>query len=150
MTSHPQQSVSLLVALDFSAVAEAQLDVVREIATPQHVIHLLHVAEPDPSFIGMEAGPDEVRSQVAREFRQEHQRLGEMAALLRDAGHEVHPLLVQGPTIQTILAEAERVGAAMIVVGSHGHGKLFDLVVGSVSAGVIRKATVPVLVVPSR
>ncbi len=149
MTPHTT-GASLLVALDFSAVADAQLDMVKRFATPGSVIHLLHVAEPDPSFIGMEAGPDEVRDQMAREFRQEHQRLAKMAALLRDAGHVVHPLLVQGPTIQTILAEADRVGAGMIVVGSHGHGNLFDLVVGSVSAGVIRKATVPVLVVPSR
>lgn len=141
---------SLLVALDFSAVADAQLDVVTRFATPDNVIHLLHVAEPDPSFIGMEAGPGEVRDQVAREFRREHEQLQAMAAPLRTAGHEVHPLLVQGPTIQTILAETERVGAGMIIVGSHGRGKLFDLVVGSVSAGVIRKATVPVLVVPSR
>jgi nucleotide-binding universal stress UspA family protein len=35
-------------------------------------------------------------------------------------------------------------------MGSHGRGKLFDLVVGSVSAGVIRKSPVPVLVVPAR
>lgn len=149
MTPHTT-GASLLVALDFSAVADAQLDVVKRFATPGSVIHLLHVAEPDPSFIGMEAGPDEVRDQVAREFRREYEQLQAMAAVLRTAGHEVHPLLVQGPTIQTILAEADRVGAGMIVVGSHGHGKLFDLVVGSVSAGVIRKATVPVLVVPSR
>ncbi len=149
MTPHTT-GASLLVALDFSAVADAQIDVVRRFATPGSVIHLLHVAEPDPSFIGMEAGPDEVRDQVAREFRREHEQLQAMAAILRTPGHEVHPLLVQGPTIQTILAEAERVGAGMIIVGSHGRGKLFDLVVGSVSAGVIRKATVPVLVVPSR
>ena len=145
-----REDPSLLVALDFSAVAGAQLDVVRKMATPRHVIHLLHVAEPDPSFIGMEAGPAEVRDQVAREFRQERKQLHAMAEALREAGLEVRLLLVQGPTIQTILAEAERGGAGMIVVGSHGHGKLFDLVVGSVSAGVIRQATVPVLVVPSR
>ena len=43
--------------------------------------------------------------------------------------------------------QAEKLEAEVIVVGSHGRGKLFDLVVGSVSAGVIRKAQVPVLVV---
>ncbi len=150
MILRPTEHPSLLVALDFSAVAKAQLDVLERFATTGSIIHLLHVAEPDPSFIGMEAGPDEVRDQVAREFRREHEQLQAMAALLRTAGHEVHPLLVQGPTTETILAEADRVGAGMIVVGSHGHGKLFALVVGSVSAGVIRKATVPVLVVPSR
>jgi nucleotide-binding universal stress UspA family protein len=142
--------VSLLVALDFSAVSDGQLEIVSRLARPNREVYLLHVAEPDPSFIGMEAGPDEVRDQVAREFHQEHEKLQAMAARLRATGHEVTALLVQGPTVQTILKEADKVGAEVIVVGSHGRGKLFDLVVGSVSAGVIRKAKVPVLVVPSR
>ncbi len=142
--------MSLLVALDFSSVSDAQLEIVSRLARPNRDVYLLHVAEPDPSFIGMEAGPVEVRDQVAREFQQEHEKLHAMADRLRDAGYEVTALLVQGPTVQTILKEAEKVGAEVIVVGSHGRGKLFDLVVGSVSAGVIRKAKVPVLVVPSR
>jgi nucleotide-binding universal stress UspA family protein len=57
---------------------------------------------------------------------------------------------VSGPTVQTILEQAEKLDADVIVMGSHGRGKLFDLVVGSVSAGVIRKSPVPVLVVPAR
>jgi nucleotide-binding universal stress UspA family protein len=35
------------------------------------------------------------------------------------------------------------------VVGSHGHGAAYDLLVGSISAGIIRKAEVPVVVVPA-
>lgn len=142
--------MSLLVALDFSNVANDQLDIVARLAKPNREIYLLHVAEPDPSFIGYEAGPDEVRHDVAVEFKREHEELHGLADRLRDQGHEVTALMVQGPTIQTILDQAEKLDAEVIVVGSHGRGKLFDLVVGSVSAGVIRKAKVPVLVVPSR
>ena len=142
--------MSLLVALDFSSVSDDQLQIVGRLAAPNREIYLLHVAEPNPDFIGFEAGPEEVRDQVAKEFHQEHEQIQSMAVRLRDAGHEVSALLVQGPTIETILKEAEKVGAEVIVVGSHGRGKLFDLVVGSVSAGVIRKSPVPVLVVPAR
>jgi nucleotide-binding universal stress UspA family protein len=142
--------VSLLVALDFSAVTDDQLEIVQRLAAPNREIYLLHVAEPDPDFVGFEAGPEEVRDQVAKEFHQEHEQIQSLAGRLRDSGHEVTALLVQGPTIETILREADKVGAEVIVVGSHGRGKLFDLVVGSVSAGVIRKSKVPVLVVPSR
>jgi len=142
--------VSLLVALDFSAVAEDQLEIVNRLAKPGREIYLLHVAEPDPSFVGYEAGPDEVRHDVAVEFKREHDELHGFADRLREQGHEVTALMVQGPTIQTILEQAEKLEAEVIVVGSHGHGKLFDVVVGSVSAGVIRKAKVPVLVVPTR
>lgn len=142
--------MSLLVALDFSAVAEDQLEIVSRLARPNREIYLLHVAEPDPSFVGYEAGPDEVRHDVAVEFKREHDELHTMADRLREQGHEVTALMIQGPTIQTILEQADKLEAEVIVVGSHGRGKLFDLVVGSVSAGVIRKSPVPVLVVPTR
>jgi nucleotide-binding universal stress UspA family protein len=38
--------------------------------------------------------------------------------------------------------------AGLVVVGSHGHGALYNLLVGSVAEGVIRHSTVPVVVVP--
>ena len=34
-------------------------------------------------------------------------------------------------------------------MGSHGHGAIYELLVGSVTEGVLRKARCPVLVVPS-
>ncbi|MDP2470958.1 MAG: universal stress protein [Candidatus Palauibacterales bacterium] len=142
--------MSLLVAVDFSDVSDAQMEIVGRLARPNRAIYLLHVAEPDPSFIGYEAGPDEVRHEVAVEFKREHDQLQALAGRLREAGHRVTALMVQGPTVATILEQADRVEAEVIVVGSHGRGKLFDVMVGSVSAGVIRKAKVPVLVVPSR
>ena len=142
--------MSLLVAVDFSAVADDQLEIVGRLARPNRDIYLLHVAEPDPSFVGYEAGPDEVRHDVAVEFKREHDELHALADRLREQGHEVTALMIQGPTVKTILEQAEKLEAEVIVVGSHGRGKLFDVVVGSVSAGVIRKAKVPVLVVPTR
>ncbi len=142
--------MSLLVAVDFSSVSDSQLEIVGRLARPNREIFLLHVAEPDPTFVGMEAGPEEVRHQVAVEFKREHDQIHALADRLREQGHEVNALLVQGPTVQTILEQAEKLEAEVIVVGSHGHGKLFDVVVGSVSAGVIRKSMVPVLVVPTR
>jgi nucleotide-binding universal stress UspA family protein len=142
--------MSLLVALDFTDVTDDQLLIVARLAAPNREIYLLHVAEPDPSFVGFDAGPDEVRDQVAREFHQEHERIQRLADRLRDAGFNAKALLVQGPTVATILAEADKVNAEAIVVGSHRRGKLYDFAVGSVSSEIIRKSKVPVLVVPSK
>jgi len=36
------------------------------------------------------------------------------------------------------------------VMGSHGHGAVYNLLVGSVTAGVLKSAKCPVLVVPSK
>ncbi|HSN84961.1 MAG TPA: universal stress protein [Polyangiales bacterium] len=142
--------MSLLVSIDFSPVTDAQIDIVDRLARPNREIHLLHVTEPDPSFVGLAAGPEEVQHQVASELRRAQAELDALAERLRAKGHAVDTLLVPGPTVQTILEQAQKLDAEVIVMGSHGRGKLFDLVVGSVSAGVIRKSPVPVLVVPAR
>lgn len=142
--------MSLLVAVDFSPVTEKQIRAVRRLAAPGRRVFVIHVAEPDPDFVGFEGGPDEVREQIAVEFREEHRRVQALAAELRDAGLEATALLVQGPTVATILEQADRLEADAVVVGSHGHSAIYDLVVGSVSSGVIRGTHVPVLVVPAR
>ena len=142
--------MSLLVTIDFSSVTDAQIDIVDSLASRDRKIHLLHVTEPDPSFVGLEAGPEEVQHQVASELQNARDELDALANRLRAKGHMVDTLLVPGPTVQTIVEQAEELDADVIVMGSHGRGKLFDLVVGSVSAGVIRKSPVPVLVVPAR
>ena len=57
--------------------------------------------------------------------------------------------MVRGPTVNTIIEQAARFRANLIVLGSHGHGKLFHLLAGTVTDGVMRKSPVAVLVVPS-
>jgi len=60
----------------------------------------------------------------------------------------VQTVQVTGQPVGTILARARATKAAYIVLGSHGHGAMFDLLVGSTATGVLRKARCPVLVVP--
>lgn len=56
--------------------------------------------------------------------------------------------LVGAPTAH-ILAEAERLDADYIVMGSHGHTALYDLLVGSTTHGVLSRAHCPVVVIPA-
>ena len=143
--------MTILIAVDLSAASQKSLDAVRAILPRDGLkVIIVHVAEPDPGFVGWEAGPDVVRDQVATGFRRERHEVEQMGAQLRDDGIDAVALTVQGPTVDTILAEAERLHAGLIVVGSHGHGAAYDLAGGSTSAGIIRKASVPVLVVPDR
>jgi nucleotide-binding universal stress UspA family protein len=143
--------VTILVAVDLSPASERTLDAVRRWMPRASLrVVVVHVAAPDPEFVGWEAGPGAVRDQVAREFRRERHDVERLAASLRDDGIEATGLTVQGPTVATVLAEADRLGADLIAVGSHGHGAAYGLVVGSISAEIIRKATMPVLVVPCR
>jgi nucleotide-binding universal stress UspA family protein len=54
----------------------------------------------------------------------------------------------RGGQTAMILKEAKSLKTSYIVIGSHGHGAVFDLLVGSTTHGVLRKARCPVLVVP--
>jgi len=142
---------NILVPVDFSDVTDAVLRLALEVGKPfQAKIHLLHVAAPDPDFVGYEPGPPSVRVQLAEKFRDEHrkiQALKEASGLPEDG---IHAHLIQGPFIQKILEEADRLQADLLVIGSHGHGALYNLLMGSVAEGILRDSRCPVLVVPSR
>ncbi len=47
-----------------------------------------------------------------------------------------------------VLREAEAQAATHIVLGSHGHAMVFELLVGSFTQAVLRRSRLPVLVVP--
>ena len=87
---------------------------------------------------------------VARDTRTELARLETLAGTATRAGVECATEVVEGQLIDSILKEAGRVDAGMIIMGSHGHGAFYELLVGSVTEGVLRRSDRPVLVVPAR
>lgn len=142
--------MSIVAAIDFSGSTDPVVRTARHLAEALGCrVWLIHVAEPDPDFVGYEGGPDAVRDQVAARYQREHRELHGLADRLRAAGIDATALLVQGQTVETIVETAQRYVAELIVMGSHGHGAVWDLLVGSVSEGVIRRASCPVVVVPT-
>ncbi len=141
---------TILVPIDFSDVTPHVIETATKFATAflSRVV-LLNVAEPEPDFVGFEAGPPTVRIAVARDFKAEHKRLDELKMQYAPTGLDVVALHVQGPIVEKILREAAEQRADLIVIGSHGHGALYDLLVGSVTQGVIKAAHCPVVVVPA-
>ena len=140
---------NFLVAVDFSPDSEAVLSVASKFAQGLGArITLLHVAAPDPAFVGFEAGPQTVRDSRAEELRAEHTQLRHWAEKLQGEGVDAATRLVQGPTVEGIVAEAEKLDVDCIVVGAHGKGPLARMVLGSVSQGVLHTSPIPVLLVP--
>jgi len=56
--------------------------------------------------------------------------------------------LHEGPPAAVILQNARRINADYIVIGSHGHGAMHDLIAGSTAREVVRKSPCPVVLVP--
>ena len=141
--------IKILVAIDLSPASARVVQVTERIARGMSgAAWVLHVAEAEPDLVGFDAGPKVVRDQVAKEFREEHKQVQQYADQLRDAGIDATALLVRGPIVDTVLQEAKRLEADLIIVGSHGFGALYDLLVGSESRGIMKKTELPVLVVP--
>ena len=141
----------ILVAVDLSPATVKVVEAAGRVAKlTGATLYILHVAEPEPDFVGYDAGPQGVRTRVANVLRREHRDVQALAESLRNDGLDATALLIQGPTVETTLKEADNLKAELIVVGTHGHGAVYDVLVGSYSAGIIRRSKLPVLVVPIR
>ena len=70
-----------------------------------------------------------------------------MEAELRDLGFEVSVRIETGFPISEILRVEAEEGVSAIVIGSHGLSNVREILLGSVSESVIRKAMGPVLVI---
>lgn len=75
--------------------------------------------------------------------------LEKIAKKLKNTSIVTETVQVVGAPIPLILEQAEAFGADYIVMGSHGHRALYDLLVGSTTHGVLLRATCPVLIVPA-
>lgn len=56
-------------------------------------------------------------------------------------------LVVRGNAVEEIVKQSKARNCDMIVMGSHGHGTLADAMMGSTSRRVVRRSSIPVLVV---
>lgn len=140
---------TILVPIDFSDAVPRVIDTATAMAKPLGAgIVLLHVAAAEPEFIGYEPGPASVRNAVARELVEERREIEKIEKSIKQAGVPVRALVIQGFPADKIVAEAEKLNADSIIMGSHGHGLLHHLLVGSVTEGVLRKARCPVTIVP--
>jgi nucleotide-binding universal stress UspA family protein len=74
-----------------------------------------------------------------------HRLLQAAAARAKTHGVDAMTRLVEGPRASALSEVAE--GAAMLVVGAHGHRGISRALVGSVSQGCLRHARCPVVVI---
>jgi nucleotide-binding universal stress UspA family protein len=142
---------NILGLIDFSLVSE---DVVAKTAELSKVYNakcwLIHIASPDPDFVGYDVGPEYIRETRAEHLMDEHEKLGEYKSKLISEGVNCEALLIQGEIIQTVHQEVVKLGIDLIVLGSHGRSVLYELLVGSVCENLLKTAKVPLVIMPAR
>lgn len=143
----------ILVCVDFSDVTDKVVDLAARWAGKlEAALHLLHVVPPPPPMAVYAPGAGialPLPAATLSDTAAEKARLAELARLARAKGMPVSEEVVEGPVTTEILAVADRLDPEAIVLGSHGHGALYELLVGSVTEGVLRRSPRPVWVVPS-
>lgn len=145
----PAMTHSILVPIDFSDITHAVLREAQKLAKALSAkVWLIHVGSVEPDVMGAESLPVMVRDSSARQLRTQHQKLQEYEKWLRDQGTQTTSMLVSGLPDEKILAECDRLKPDFVLMGSHGHGALHDLLMGSVCEKVLRRSKCPVVVVP--
>lgn len=143
--------MNIVVAVDLSPASELVVEAARGVAELTGVsVYILHTVETDADFIFPEGSPESRRAQVAKAFPLEQGRVQALADKLMDDGLDAEAFLVCGSGVDATLREADILDAGLIVVGTHGHGAVYDVLIGSYSVSIIRKSRLPVLVVPVR
>lgn len=146
-----KQWKTILVPTDFSPCSREAVKLAAEIAQESGgVLHLLHVVEVPA---GLEPHSlvhvDGVRNSVTVE-QAAHEAAEQLLAEHRGAigsAVQVHTLSITGEAVPDVLAMAEKLGADLLVVGTHGRRGLSHLLLGSVAERLVRLANVPVLTV---
>ena len=142
---------NILCAIDFSDNSDAVIKQAKQLATYSGAkLWILHVAAPEPDFVGYTVGPSQERDWRALVLKKEHRIIQKYAKQAEEEGIDTSPLLVEGPTVQTILKKIDKFEIDLVVLGTHGHGSLYSMVIGSTSQSLANKCPIPLLMVPSK
>jgi universal stress protein A len=136
---------TLVWATDGSETAAQALPYALELAAATHAkLVIAHVRE---IFVGRAGGypvladEDDLRRQIEQRAAELHTSGVDVSFVLRTctAGH----------TAATVADIARETEAGLIVVGTHGYGRLAALLLGSVTHGVLHERVCPVLAIPT-
>ena len=144
----------ILAAVDFSNAASRVTDTAAEMAKAFGAeLHLLHVIEPEPTYTAYVFTPDEfpVMNTFHEETRTRAQNTLDHSAseIVQKWGLTPVVHLGDGSPLHVLEDKTKEISADFVVLGSHGHGVVASLLLGSVAEGMVRKSIVPTLVVPA-
>jgi nucleotide-binding universal stress UspA family protein len=158
----------ILVPIDFSDATTSVIDLARQLARALDAeIHLVHVKElsaaatPGTLGYGLAGMPElapmsgvpvpglDPMPQPIPESEDQKSKLALWQTEIAQDGIKVTLREPTGLVADEILDQAEAIEADFIVMGTHGHGAMHHLLVGSATKGVLKHATRPVLLVPS-
>lgn len=141
----------VLIAIDASPAASALLDLARRYCQPGE--HELHVLLAIDSTFAVHDHPMAYTEQEQEEYPAacEEQHLADQAvatavSALRDAGFSSHGCMVAAEPVEAIVGKVQALDCELIIMGHRHLSRLGRLLDPSISAKVIDRVQIPVLV----
>ncbi|MEO6243852.1 MAG: universal stress protein [Opitutaceae bacterium] len=140
---------TILVPVDFSPVTDSIVQQVSTLAKvlPARVV-LLTIIQPPLVISEYGALMGDIVEITAAGEKHAAQQLTRLEDKLTAQHIKTDTLQFTGAPIKLIVEQAKKLNADYIVMGSHGHTALYDLLVGSTTHGVLMRAKCPVVIVP--
>ncbi len=136
---------TIVSLVDFSDVTRKVLDYTQRLATAFECdVTLIHVVPMGPVVVDFAPPPSS-----ADDFMNRQRDLLRLRDDLTARGVNATAQLFEGPLLDTLVLHLKRLDPDAVVMGSHGHGALYNLLVGGATEGIIRMARWPVMVVPA-
>ena len=140
---------TILAPIDFSRITDAVVDeaVTLAKAVDGRVV-LLAVIQP-PVVMSEYAAMMDIAELTAAGERNAARQLELLEQKLKPRDVHTECVQVVGSPVTHIAEQATKFDADYIVMGSHGHTAFYDLLVGSTTHGVLKRAQCPVVIVPA-
>lgn len=137
----------ILVATDFSQTSGAALEYAVAIGVQLGaVVHVVHSYE--LPVVGFPASLMEITAEMAsRIIDAANAAISGIAEKYAERGIAIETSLEQAAPREGVLRAAKRVGADLIVLGTHGRRGISRALIGSVAEYVVRTSPIPVLTV---
>jgi nucleotide-binding universal stress UspA family protein len=149
----PVMSVKkILIAVDESAVAQRAAKIGTELAKAlKGEVAFVHVFDATATPAGAWGFPaDRISAMSELEGKRLLKKVRESISGQTGSRSRVREFLESGGAAVSIVTVAKKWHADLIVMGSHGRGKVKGMLLGSVSQDVLRDAPCPLLVVPPK
>ena len=141
---------NILVPLDGSKRAEAIIDHALHVAKQNNAKVMLLKVE-DPVMLDRDEVIDfpEYRMKLQTQKKQTLSYLNKVQELFIREDIQSDSLIAYGPVVRSILAAATETHTDLIAMATHGIGGLKRVSYGSVAAGVLQAAEIPILLIRS-
>lgn len=140
---------TILAPVDFSAATKHVVAEATALARAlEGRVVLLNVTTPIV-FVSDFIDPRENAAAITeQEMQAAARRLSALEDKLENEFVHVDSISLAGLPVPLIVEQARKLPADYIVMGSHGHSAFYDLVAGSTTSGVVKRAPCPVIIVP--